>query len=255
MHHIIDILSYEEKLLLLQNLSNMEDTIVKYIKSYFEQFKITTSKYEGLIITDFNKKSRYTILTFKGGEWTNDMNAIAGGLGKAALDKFTVSIDDMSEKIGFMAQVKKYNIIFKVKSIELSAAKRPTKGSSCERGADKKVLIDTINNILSPDHTDTKYIMGAKTGRGARTITKIYDKEGTQIKQYPYEKDDSGKFIKTKNGKMKIDTTITVRINAFQLCIEEELLFRYLNKIKKDEKRWFFSSVESIINNIEKVGK
>ena len=154
-----------------------------------------------------------------------------------------------------MAQLKRFNLIFKVKSIYLSSADRPTKGSSCERGADKKVLIDNINHLLSPDdESDVKYVMGAKTGKGARTITKIYDKEKNDIKQHPYARNKEGEFIKTKIG-FKLNKTKTVRLNAFQLCIEQELLFRYFDSIEKDGKRWFFSSMGTIINNIDTLGK
>ena len=34
--------------------------------------------------------------------------------------------------------------------------------------------------------------MGAKTGKGARTITKIYDKEKNDIKQHPYAMNNDG---------------------------------------------------------------
>jgi hypothetical protein len=250
MHHIIDILTYEEKTLLLKNTASIEKSLLPFVESYFDKFKVNTKKYEGIVITDFNKKSKYSILTLKDGEWIVDTISIEDGLGKAILDKFTINIDNMHDKIGFMAQLKRYNLIFKVKSIYLSSAGRPTKGSSCERGADKKVLIDNINHLLSPDLSDIKYVMGAKTGKGARTITKIYDKEKDNIKQHPYSK----KFIETKTGS-KLNKSKTIRLNAFQLCIEQELLFRYFDSIKKDNKRWFFSSMGTIINNIDTVGK
>ena len=99
-----------------------------------------------------------------------------------------------------------------------------------------------------------KYVMGAKTGKGARTITQIYDKEGVQIKQHPYAEDEDGNFIKTKRG-FKYDKNRVVRINAFQLCIEQELLFRYFDSIALEDKKWFFSSLEAIINNVETIGK
>jgi len=254
MHHIIDMLTYEEKTLLLRNLYNIEKSLIPFIKSYFDKFKVNTSKYEGIVITDFNKKSKYSILTLKDGKWVVDVTSISDGLGKALLDKFTVDIDIMHDKIGFMAQLKRFNLIFNVKSIYLSSSNRPTKGSSCERGADKKVLIDNINHLLSPDERDIKYVMGAKTGAGARTITKIYDNKGANIKQFPYATDNEGEFIRIKSA-FKLNKNKTIRINAFQLCIEQELLFRYFDSIEKDEKRWFFSSVGTIINNIDTIGK
>ena len=254
MHHIIDILTYEEKTLLLRNMTSIDKSLVPFVKSYFDKFKVNTSKYEGMVITDFNKKSKYSILTKKDEEWVVDSFAIEEGLGKAVLDKFTINIDNMHDKIGFMAQLKRFNLIFKVKSIYLSSADRPTKGSSCERGADKKVLIDNINNLLSPDGSDVKYVMGAKTGKGARTITTIYDKKGKHIKQHPYARDDDGSFIKSNTG-FKLNNSKMVRLNAFQLCIEQELLFRYFDSIEKNGKRWFFSSIGTIINGIDTIGK
>ena len=254
MHHIIDILTYEEKTLLLRNMTSIDKSLVPFVKSYFDKFKVNTSKYEGMVITDFNKKSKYSILTKKDEEWVVDSFTIEEGLGKAVLDKFTINIDNMHDKIGFMAQLKRFNLIFKVKSIYLSSADRPTKGSSCERGADKKVLIDNINNLLSPDGSDVKYVMGAKTGKGARTITTIYDKKGKDIKQHPYARDDNGSFIKSNTG-FKLNNSKMVRLNAFQLCIEQELLFRYFDSIEKNGKRWFFSSIGTIINGIDTIGK
>ena len=44
-----------------------------------------------------------------------------------------------------------------------------------------------------------------------------------------------------------------VKINTLQLCVESELILRHYNHIQKDNKRWFFSSVDSIINQIEKL--
>ena len=254
MHHIIDILTYEEKTLLLRNMTSIDKSLVPFVESYFDKFKVNTDKYEGMVITDFNKKSKYSILTLKDGEWVVDSFAIEEGLGKAVLDKFTINIDNMHDKIGFMAQLKRFNLIFKVKSIYLSSADRPTKGSSCERGADKKVLIDNINHLLSPDGSDVKYVMGAKTGKGARTITKIYNKKGKHIKQHPYARDKDGSFIKVNTG-FKLNNSKTVRLNAFQLCIEQELLFRYFDSIEKNEKKWFFSSIGTIINSIDTIGK
>lgn len=255
MHHVIDLLEYGEKLLLLKNIESIEGKLGNYIQSYFEQFYVSTSDYKGIIITDFKKKSNYSILTLIDDEWKIDKNSIARGLGREVLNTFTVSVDDMNERIGFMAKLKKYNLIFKTKSILLSAAGRPSKGSSCERGADKKILIENINLLLSPDKSDVKYIMGSKGGKGARSITGIYNFDEEEIIQHPYERDDDGKLVMSKRGNYKLDEKEHVRINTFQLCIELELILRYFNKVNKNGKRWFFSSVETIINDIEKVGK
>ena len=46
---------------------------------------------------------------------------------------------------------------------------------------------------------------------------------------------------------------IETKINTLQLCVENELILRHNNHTRKDNKRWFFSSVDTIINNIEKL--
>ena len=53
MHHVLDILNYEEKFLLLQNLDTIEESIKPYIVSYFDLFRISTTKYNGIAITNF----------------------------------------------------------------------------------------------------------------------------------------------------------------------------------------------------------
>ena len=255
MHHMIDLLEYGEKLLLLKNINNIDGKLGNYIESYFEKFYATTPEYKGVIITDFKKKSNYSILTLIDDTWKIDKNSIVKGLGREVLNTFTVPVDDMNDRIGFMAKLKKYNLIFKTKNTALSAAGRPSKGSSCERGADKKMLIENINLLLSPNKSDFKYIMGSKGGKGARSITSIYNYNEDEIVQHPYERDENGNLLMSKQGNYKVDEDEHVRINTFQLCIELELILRYFNKINKDGKRWFFSSVETIINDIERVGK
>ena len=249
MHHILDILNYEEKLLLLQNIDVIDKNIKKYIISYFDLFKISSGKYNGIIITNFNKKSKYSILTLnEEDKWEHNGAAIAGGLGREAINKFKINIDELNDKIGFMAQVKRYDTLFKIKNINLSSSGRPTKGFACEKGADKKILVTNINEVLNDVTGKNKYKMGATSGRGARSIMQIYNKKGKNILQHP-------RVESSKSGESKIDNTVTVKINAFQLCIEQELLFRYFDKLNKLDKRWFFTSVESIINNVEKIGK
>ena len=43
-------------------------------------------------------------------------------------------------------------------------------------------------------------------------------------------------------------------IGTKQLCIEIELLFRYYNLNKLNDKIWFLSEIESNINKIENIG-
>ena len=196
-----------------------------------------------MLVTNFDSKHNYVILSkMDNGKWSVDKLAAVGGLLKVAKAKFGVRVDELNEKIGFMARFKGYDVVYKTKSIYKSAAGRTSKGSRCDRGTDKRVIIKAINDALNSDKDDHKYKLGAKSGKGARTIVGIYGYTGDDIKQVPA-------------GETKSSSRKEVRINAFQLCTEEELLFRYFDKERRDGKRWFFSSVEAIIGNIETIGK
>jgi len=250
MHHIIDVLNYEEKILLLQNMKTLHKDVEIYVKSYFDIFTIKTSKYTGIIVVNFAKKSKFVILTLKLGEWIYDGASIAGGLGKAAMDKFKIGIEMMNNKVGFMAQIKRYDTTFKIKNIKLSSSGRTNKGSACNNSVDKKVLIRSINEILTLYDGKKKYKMGGESKKGSRTIENIYDYGNDDILQFPYKMDKS-------SGEQKkiLDKKNKIKIKAFQLCIEQELIFRYFDKKKINKKKRFFSLVENIINNIEKIGK
>ena len=248
MHHTIDILNYSEKIFLLNGNPDAMQTpqaksLSPYIDSYFSKFTVKAAKHMGMLLTNFSSKSYYTILSKNTeGKWKVNRLAIAEGLGVATKKKFGVGVDELNSKIGFMARFKGYDVVYKTKSIYISAAGRTSKGSRCDRGTDKRVIIKAINSALDPSKGNPKYTLGAKSGKGARTIVGIYGYTGDSIRQIP-------------GGATKSHSNKEVRINAFQLCTEEEILFRYFDKERKDGKRWFFSSAEAIINSIETIGR
>ena len=59
----------------------------------------------------------------------------------------------------------------------------------------------------------------------------------------PYEKDDS------------IKKDIEVPMTDVQLCIETEFLLRYLDENRVNDKRWFFSTIEDVLNSIKDIEK
>ena len=76
------------------------------------------------------------------------------------------------------------------------------------------------------------------------------------------------KYVMTKStvtsiyGNEAISQTIRVKkrnkevkISSLQLCIESELILRYYDQTQKDGKRWFFNTVDTVINNIIELGK
>ena len=67
------------------------------------------------------------------------------------------------------------------------------------------------------------------------TIASIYGQKSTQ-QQY--------------NGG---DKNVKMKINTLHICVESELILRHYARIRKGKKRWFFSPVNTIINQIEKL--
>ena len=124
--------------------------------------------------------------------------------------------------------------------MNVSESKRINKGQSCpSAGETRYVTLSRINKLakeLIP--SKTKYIMDEKK----KDIIKIYDYEGKDIKQ----------IVNTKKAISRQNIAL---ISPTQLCVETELLFRYLNEIKKNDKLWFFSSVEDAINRISNIKK
>ena len=67
--------------------------------------------------------------------------------------------------------------------------------------------------------------------------------------------DDKGELLpdfSIKNVKNEdIEGAENISITDIQLCVETELLLRYLDKYKINDKRWFFSTVEDALMNIK----
>jgi hypothetical protein len=44
-----------------------------------------------------------------------------------------------------------------------------------------------------------------------------------------------------------------VNITDYQLCVETELILRHLDEKEENGKRWFFSTIEDVLNSIKEV--
>jgi hypothetical protein len=235
MHHIIDILTYKDKLQLLKDVYDKKSTdkLEKIVQEYFKQFIFEGGGNKGIIIADFNKPSThdpYTILTFTDENWSVNVQAISSGLGEAMFNKFQYKdLGKISNIVGFMTVFKGQQIVFKTKEMKLSSKGRTNKGKRCDRGEGKTIIITRINKLLG--EKKIKYRMKKSS------IDTIYGKKNT-------------KQIVTILKKQK-----EVKIGSMQLCIESELIFRHYNSIEKDGKKWFFNTVYAIINDIVKIGK
>ena len=238
MNHILDILTFNEKIILLDYITGKAADLTEldlHIQNYFQQYYINSEKYKGIVIAQFNKPAgyeQYTILTNKSGKWVLSTNGIAS-LAPAMFQKFQIRNNKIYNKvIGFMINFKGSQVVFKTKLIEQSSRGRSNKGQRCDRGEGKKNIIRRINSLLGDKEGKEKYEMGSQH---KSTISSIYgEKAITQ-------------FFDGERGKTK------VKINTLQLCIESELILRHYDQIKYDSKRWFFSVVDSILNRIEKL--
>ena len=157
---------------------------------------------------------------------------VTATLHAAVFTKFQVTdLDKVSNIIGFMTVFKQHTIVFKTKELELSAKGRTNKGHRCARGEVKSKIMKRINHLLSTTTQPQKY--RAKKN----TIVTIYGNK--DIKQYV-----------TVSEKKK-----EVKINALQLCIENELILRWFHQEERDHKIWFFSALAATINDITHMGR
>jgi len=163
---------------------------------------------------------------------------ISSNILRKMIETFKINnLDSVSNMIGFMTKFKKL-IMFKTKKLSRSESRRVLKGQACpSAGETRYVTLSRINNLaqeISPKKT--KYRMDARK----KDITSIYEYSDVDIKQII----DSRKKPNRQN---------TALISPVQLCVETELLLRYLDDTT--DKKWFFSTIEDAINNISEIKK
>ena len=241
MFHVLDSLDYKSKLLLLQLVYtdaveigvSADDNVQKIIVNYFDKFVVKTDKWEGIALADFNAsstRSNMIILTKNDdNKWAINRISLQDGLEQAIIDKFLVMRNiEFNSHIGFMIGNEKTGIIFKTKDMKPSTKNRLNTGKRCSRGQHKNELIAQINNLLVESTGIVKYKLQGKK------IASIYD--NAKYNQYVHNPNKNRDEI--------------VKISNFQLCIEIELLMRYFDEIKQNNKRWFFNTIGTIINDI-----
>ena len=154
-------------------------------------------------------------------QWTTDVSGLSTKFVELMDESFKVKIDDINDFIGFLTNSKS-KIVFKVKSIVSSEHKRINKGQHLPTsGENRNVTIRRLNDVLSELNSKKKYIMDDTNTK----IDKIYD------------------------------TAHDNSVNDMELAVELELILRYLelNKESKNNKKWFFSTLEDKLNNVENI--
>ena len=154
--------------------------------------------------------------------------------------KFSYSnVTNFNKKlIGFLTKnlrKKRGGTIFKLKSVEKG---KKEKGQQCpSKGENKSVILDRINYLIKQiDNTKPdKYIMDKKNKNKQSDL--IYGMN-----------DDTKQFVNV-NSKRKKQLLIT----DVQLCVETELLLRYLDKKKQGDSKWFFTTLDDAMSDISKL--
>ena len=254
LEHIIDSMLYFEKIFLINYLFGtkyndlglddlMNSDLKKLLQKVFNKFKIEKNGYEGILLSDYFtpiKKQKllikFKILTLKNGEWVENREAYLGGLGKAAYEKFeyTLNKDNINKYIGILTIFKSKSIIFKL--IEYKKDDFIGNGQQCGKGELKKTIINRINNLTRKIIKHKKYTLNGNNIIG--------------ITDYNKKKYNAREIRQILKGSQK-----EIKINTDQLCVETEILYRYLNEITFENKKWFFSTIENIFNNTDKMKK
>ena len=266
LEHLFDIKSINIKLNIINNLEKEEDsdndfikTLTKIVKTYkigdllfLADYKIKENSKEyssppgqtWKII-----KSRSNIdddSFFKFDEKTKIWkNYVGDDAGRVFWNKFRkpanivnstkIDINKISNEtpIGFMTikSQRDKTIIFKTKNMIKQKGERINRGIECtSKGVGRQTRLDSINSLIinginyPDDCKEKKYIL-----EGKKEVSILWK---------------NNKKIKTKS------------INNTQLCVELEFLLRYLDKIKYNGKKYFFSTIEDVLyGRISKIEK
>jgi ribosomal protein L21E len=112
---------------------------------------------------------------------------------------------------------------------------------------------DKVKVKINPSYLKNKQIKKNKYYPGI--ISKVNDGKLKNTYNVTFEKNTIWKdqeALSIKNVKNEdIEDAENITITDIQLCVETELLLRYLDKRDSPDKRWFFSTVEDALINIK----
>jgi len=247
--HLIDSLNYKKKILLASYIyrkngfTGLNDIISveneAFIKIFFDSLTLEKNAIKGIVFINYalsekRIESKISILNITGTDIVEKDRTTVATLGKVVFDYFKVGDADINNTIGFMDIFKKQDIICKLKNFGAQSNKYKNKGQACSKGDTKQNIINRINKLSYDKYQLKKSIIETITDMDGKKYYRAKKLGETFIQEYIID-----------NSKLK-----TARITSEQLCVENELLLRYNNYTKKDDKKWFFSTVESARNNI-----
>lgn len=147
--HIVDELSFENRLLLMNNLDNIEGSDFRMrIKKYINSDIITNKGVIGMLVNN-NGKHQLLVKSSTDNTWSiatsEDTNDLTPELTRI-INKFFPIKDKLNQLSGFMINFKKDYIIFKVKDL----TKKRHKGARCDQSG-KKEAIKMLNSIIGEE--------------------------------------------------------------------------------------------------------
>jgi hypothetical protein len=167
-------------------------------------------------------------LNAKTNKWGKDTKKISPLASKMFADLKVSDINEYNKEIiGFLTNNKrKTAIIFKTKSL---ASKSKETGSECPSKGENRSFTLARNNKLAKllGKKRDKYKMKKDSKRQEESVY------GKKVLQYAE------------------DSRTSIPITDYQLCVETELILRHLDENKKNNKRWFFSTIEDVLNSIK----
>ena len=258
--HLFEILNLQHKILLLNSLYEENEISQEFkdrMKRILQVFIYSKGDNKAFAMADFKKSistKGYVFLIFntENNKWVVETNMKSPKLKNVFVKVFSQirlvqgmnnvtpkegKINNFQNEIGFIGKGTANKIVLKTKHI--GSTGRVNKGVVCpSAGVPKSTTIFSINKLnklVSPDKNN-KYntsVNGSKI-----TVHSIYtDNEPFSRKNINY------RDIEPNNRK-------PVSITDTQFCIEKEFLLRYLDETQGEEKRWFFNSFETQLNNI-----
>ena len=236
LEHVFDIYSIQNKIKLLNEIELIKNNhlIIESIDQncllvFQKIIDKNTISHEGITvlpITDYKKQVFKTGLGFlklkndvTPHQWITDVSGLNTKFVEILKNRFKFNIDGINNFIGFLTNFKN-RIVFKVKSIASSAQKRTNKGQQLPTsGENKRVTVNRLNSILSNLNPQPKYGMNSSNTK----IETIYGDDNIRS------------------------------INDMELAVEIELILRYLDINKSNDKKWFFNTLEDKMNQVENI--
>ena len=243
LEHVFDSFNAKDKLKLLNDLENFklfkgqtdfvnaDDRFFTIMEKIINKNKFTIDDVSVIGIVDHNKKMfRHPLgigffkldTSIFPNKWTTNTSGISKNFVSLLKSRFLIDKSDyntINNSIGFLTNAKN-KIVFKFKDIASSEHRRTRFGQKLPTsGENKRVTVHRMNKILRNLKPETKYGMSEDLQR----ISSIYGEE------------------------------ISRKINDAELASELELVLRYLDINSNNDKKWFFSTLEDRLNNVEKI--